>query len=134
MTERKTIATSAAPQAIGPYAQAICVQGPANLLFTSGQVALDPETGALITGDVRAQTLRVMRNLQSVLEAGSSSFGQVVKATIFLKDMGDFQAVNEVYGSFFEADNVPARSTVEVSRLPKDVDVEIEMVAVSREG
>ncbi len=129
----KTIVkTPNAPQAIGPYAQAIHVQGGGPLLFTSGQIAMDPATGELISGDVRAQTRQVMENLGSVLAAGKSSFADVVKATIFLKDMGDFQAVNEVYGSFFDPENVPARSTVEVSRLPKDVRVEIDLVAGSQ--
>ena len=129
MSERKTIATPNAPQAIGPYAQAIHVGGGGDLVFTSGQIAMDPSTGALIEGDVRVQTKQVMMNLGSVLEAAGSSFDQVVKATIFLKDMNDFQGVNEIYGSFFDAQRVPARSTVEVSRLPRDVLVEIDLVA-----
>ena len=129
---KTTVKTESAPQAIGPYAQAIRVEGGASLLFTSGQIAMDPETGALIDGDVRTQTRQVMENLKSVLAAGESSLADVIKATIFLQDMNDFQAVNEVYGSYFDPEAVPARSTVEVRRLPKDVQVEIDLVAVAR--
>ena len=119
------ISTNDAPAAIGPYSQAVRV---GDLLFTSGQIALLP-SGERLEGDVAAQTEQVMKNLQAVLEAGGSSLANVVKCTCFLKDMADFGAMNEVYGRFFEGEP-PARSAVEVARLPKDVLVEIEAVAV----
>jgi 2-iminobutanoate/2-iminopropanoate deaminase len=126
---RVAVSTDAAPAAIGPYSQAIRAGG---LLFCSGQIALDPKTGAPVgSNDVRAQTDRVMRNLGAVLEAGGASFGSVVKTTIFLADMNDFATVNEAYGAFFEGLTPPARATVEVSRLPKDVLVEVDAVAVT---
>ncbi len=120
------ISTTAAPAAIGPYSQAIRAGG---FVFCSGQIPIDPATGQVITGDVRAQTQRVMENIRALLEAADSSLQQVVKTTIFLKNMGDFAAMNEVYGSFF-ASEPPARATVEVSRLPRDVLVEIEAIAL----
>ena len=120
------IATEKAPKALGPYSQAISANG---LIFCSGQVAIDPATNSVIHGDVAAQTERVLKNLTAVLEAAGSSFDKVVKTTVFLKSMGDFAAMNEVYGRFFTA-NAPARSTVEVSRLPKDVLVEIDVIAI----
>lgn len=123
MTE--VIRTKEAPQAIGPYSQAIKAAG---LVFTAGQIALDPATGQVITGDVAAQTERVLRNLSAILKAAGSSLERVVKTTVFLKSMGDFAAMNEVYGKFFNS-RPPARSTVEVARLPKDVLVEIDVVA-----
>lgn len=118
--------TDAAPKAIGPYSQAVIAHG---FVFCSGQIALDPATNAVIDGDTRAQTVRVMENLRAVLAAAGSSFERVVKATIFLKDLGDFAVVNEVYGACFPGVK-PARATVEVSRLPRDVRVEIDLVAV----
>lgn len=121
---RSTIQTSDAPAAIGPYAQAISVDG---WLFTSGQIPLTLD-GAVVDGDVKAQTRQVMKNLVAVLEAGGASLGSLVKCTVFLADMEDFAAVNEVYGEFV-ADAPPARSAVQVARLPKDVRVEIEAVA-----
>lgn len=121
---RETISTDRAPAAIGPYAQAVRV---GDLLFTSGQVPLRPD-GSLLEGDVRAQTEQVLRNLQAVLEAGGSSLSGVVKCTCFLADMNDFAAMNEVYSTFFGSEP-PARSAVEVARLPRDVRVEIEAVA-----
>jgi len=124
--ERKVIATAGAPGAIGPYSQAIRV---GDLLFCSGQIPLDPETGELVVGhDVRAQTRRVMQNLAAVLEAGGASFGSVAKTTIFLVDMADFAEVNAVYAEFFEGDP-PARATVQVAALPKGARVEIEAIA-----
>jgi len=124
--ERKVIATAGAPGAIGPYSQAIRV---GDLLFCSGQIPLDPETGELVDGhDVRAQTRRVMQNLAAVLEAGGASFGSVAKTTIFLVDMADFAEVNAVYAEFFEGDP-PARATVQVAALPKGARVEIEAIA-----
>lgn len=125
-SDPKAIQTDAAPRAIGPYSQAIVANG---FVFCSGQIALDPATGQVIDGDVRAQTRRVMDNLRAVLAAAGTDLGRAVKATIFLKDLGDFSAVNEVYGSYFTG-TPPARATVEVSRLPRDVRVEIDLVAV----
>jgi 2-iminobutanoate/2-iminopropanoate deaminase len=126
---REPIATEHAPRAIGPYSQAVEANG---VLFCSGQIALDPAAGKLVgEGDVRAQTERVMKNLGAVLEAGGASFGSVVKTTIYLADMNDFAAVNEVYGSFFEGDSPPARATVQVSRLPKDALVEVDAIALA---
>lgn len=125
-SDPKAIQTDAAPRAIGPYSQAVVAGG---FVFCSGQIALDPATGQIIEGDVRAQTRRVMDNLRAVLAAAGTDLGRAVKATIFLKDMGDFSAVNEVYGSYFTG-TPPARATVEVSRLPRDVRVEIDLVAV----
>jgi 2-iminobutanoate/2-iminopropanoate deaminase len=129
MTLAKTLTavqTDAAPKAIGPYSQAVVANG---FVFCSGQIALDPATGYIVEGDVRAQTARVMENLRAVLAAAGSSFDRVVKSTIFLKDLTDFAVVNEVYGACFTG-AAPARATVEVSRLPRDVRVEIDMVAV----
>ncbi len=121
----EVISTKEAPQAIGPYSQAIKAAG---LVFTAGQIALDPATGQVIAGDVAAQTERVLRNISAILKAAGSSLDRVVKTTVFLKSMGDFAAMNEVYGKFFNS-RPPARSTVEVARLPKDVLVEIDVVA-----
>jgi 2-iminobutanoate/2-iminopropanoate deaminase len=114
-----------APQAIGPYSQAIVHGG---LVFTAGQIPLDPATMQLVEGDVGAQTERVMRNLDAVLHAAGASLQTVVKTTVFLRDMNDFAAMNEVYGRFF-GEHRPARSTVQVARLPRDCAVEIEVVA-----
>jgi len=124
---REVIATDHAPKAIGPYSQAIRAQG---LLFTSGQVAIDPSTQQVIAGDVSAQTDRVMKNLSAILEASGSSLEKVLRCTVFLKNMGDFAAMNEVYGRYFKQ-APPARSTVEVARLPKDVLVEIDVIALA---
>ena len=124
---RDVIATDQAPKAIGPYSQAIRAGG---LVFTSGQVALDPVTQQVITGDIAAQTDRVLKNLSAVLLAAGTSLDKALRCTVFLKSMGDFAAMNEVYGRHF-ASSPPARSTVEVSRLPKDVLVEIDVIAVS---
>lgn len=121
----ESVATNNAPQAIGPYSQAIKAGG---FVFTSGQIAIDPATGNVIEGDVAAQTDRVMKNLAAVLAAAGSGLHRVVKTTVFLKSMGDFATMNEVYGRHF-GNHRPARSTVEVARLPKDVLVEIDVVA-----
>jgi len=121
----KTISTNKAPVAIGPYAQAVVYKG---LVFCSGQIPLDPESMALVDGDIKNQTRQCMNNLQALLEAAGSSFGQVIKTTIFLTDLGDFSLVNEVYGSFFSG-NHPARSTVQVAALPRSAKIEIECVA-----
>jgi 2-iminobutanoate/2-iminopropanoate deaminase len=125
---RSIIATDGAPAAIGPYAQGVRV---GNLIFTAGQGGLDPVTGQVVPGGIKEQTERTIQNLKAVLEAGGSSLGQVVKATVFLKDMNDFAAMNAVYASFFasDSDTLPARTTVEVARLPRDLLVEIEVVA-----
>ena len=124
---REVIATEQAPQAIGPYSQAIRAQG---LIFTSGQIAIDPATAQIIAGNVRAQTDRVLKNLSAILQASGSSLGKVLRCTVFLKNMGDFAAMNEVYGRYFQQEP-PARSTVEVARLPKDVLIEIDVVALA---
>lgn len=122
----KIIATPAAPRAIGPYSQAIVHHG---LAYLSGQIPLDPATGELVAGDITVQTERVLTNLAAVLEACGSSLGRVVKTTVFLQDLGEFAAMNAVYARFFET-NPPARSTVEVARLPRDSRVEIECIAI----
>lgn len=122
---KRIISTLQAPQAIGPYSQA--VQAGA-FLFVSGQIALDPATGEVISGDVKKQTTRVMENIKAILDASQATLSSVVKCTIYLKSLDDFQVVNEVYGSFFN-EAPPARATVEVSRLPKGVEVEIDAIA-----
>jgi 2-iminobutanoate/2-iminopropanoate deaminase len=124
---REVIATNHGPKAIGPYSQAVKANG---LLFLSGQIPLDPATQQLISGDVAAQTERVLQNLAGILKAAGSSLQQVVKTTVFLKNMSDFAAMNEVYGRHF-TEAPPARSTVEVARLPKDVLVEIDVIALA---
>src|ERR1019366_2358303 len=124
---REVISTAQAPQAIGPYSQAIRAQG---LVFTSGQVAIDPATQQVAAGDISAQTDRVLKNLAAVLQASGSSMEKVLRCTVFLKNLGDFAAMNEVYGRYFQQ-APPARSTVEVARLPKDVLVEIDVIALA---
>jgi 2-iminobutanoate/2-iminopropanoate deaminase len=124
---REAVSTPDAPQAIGPYSQAIKAGG---FVFTAGQVAIDPATGQVVPGEVSAQTERVMRNLAAILEAAGSGFEKVVRCTVFLRNMNDFAAMNEVYGRYF-ASAPPARSTVEVARLPKDVLVEIDVIALT---
>ena len=123
---RDVISTPAAPKAIGPYSQAIRANG---LVFVSGQVAIDPGTQQVIEGDVAAQTERVIKNLSAILNAAGSGLQMVVRSTVFLKNMGDFAAMNEVYGKHFTG-APPARSTVEAARLPKDVLVEIDVIAL----
>ena len=123
------IATDKAPQAIGPYSQAVVYNG---IAYLSGQIPLDPATGQIVDGDVAAQTERVLENLKAVLEACGSSLGHVLKTGVYLKDMGDFPKMNEVYARYFGG-NPPARATVEVARLPRDVRVEIECVAIAPE-
>jgi 2-iminobutanoate/2-iminopropanoate deaminase len=124
---RDVISTDQAPKAIGPYSQAIRAAG---MIFTSGQVAIDPATQQVIAGDVAVQTDRVLKNLAAILHASGSSLEKVLRCTVFLKNMGDFAAMNEVYGRYF-TQAPPARSTVEVARLPKDVLVEIDVVALA---
>jgi 2-iminobutanoate/2-iminopropanoate deaminase len=124
---REVVSTKDAPQAIGPYSQAIKANG---FVFTSGQIAIDPATQQVVAGDVAAQTDRVLRNLSEILEAAGSGLGKVVRSTVFLKSMNDFASMNQVYGQYFSSD-APARSTVEVVRLPKDVLVEIDVIALA---
>ncbi|HTC64309.1 MAG TPA: RidA family protein [Candidatus Saccharimonadales bacterium] len=122
----ETVATDRGPKAIGPYSQAVRANG---FVFLSGQIPLDPKTQQIVEGDVTVQTERVMENLKGVVEAAGSSLHHVVKTTVFLADMNDFAAMNEVYARYFTA-NAPARSTVEVARLPKNVRVEIDLIAL----
>ena len=122
---RTVIATDGAPAAIGPYSQGVRV---GNLVFTAGQIALDPATQQVVASGIAEQTTRVLENLKAILEEGGSGLDRVVKTTVFLKDMNDFAAMNEVYGRFFRS-NPPARTTVQAARLPKDVLVEIELIA-----
>lgn len=124
---REVISTAKGPKAIGPYSQAIKANG---FIHTAGQIAFDPATGQIIQGDVAQQTARVLENLKAIVEAAGSSLANAVKATVYLQDMNDFAAMNEVYGRYF-SQNPPARSTVEVSRLPRDVRVEIDLVVLS---
>jgi 2-iminobutanoate/2-iminopropanoate deaminase len=123
---REAVATNQAPQAIGPYSQAIKANG---FLFISGQIPIDPATGNLIEGGIQQQTERVLTNLAAILQAAGSSWEKVVKTTVFLKNMGEFAQMNEIYAKFCKG-APPARSTVEVARLPKDVSVEIDVVAL----
>ncbi len=125
---RSLITTDGAPAAIGPYAQGVRV---GNLIFTAGQGGLDPVTGQVVSGGIKEQTERAIENLKAVLEAGGSSLGQAVKTTVYLKDINDFAAMNAVYASYFESDSdsLPARTTVEVARLPRNLLVEIEAIA-----
>ncbi len=125
--ERQVVHTDNAPKAIGPYSQAIRV---GEFIFTAGQVPIDPATGNLIEGDIETQTRRALQNLTAVLQAAGSSMSRVVKTTVFLADMNEFQRMNAVYAEFFPA-NPPARSTVQVARLPKDARLEIEVIALA---
>ena len=123
---KKIIETPNAPAPIGPYSQAVLFD---DTLYTSGQIAIDPTTGNLVSGDITEETKQVMKNIGAVLEAAGMTYEQVLKTTIFIKDMNDFQKINAVYGSFFNEATAPARETVEVARLPKDVNVEISALA-----
>jgi 2-iminobutanoate/2-iminopropanoate deaminase len=123
---KKIISTDHAPKAIGPYSQATVANG---FAFLSGQIPIDPSTNTMIEGDITVQTERVLQNVKGLLEACGSSLGQVVKTTVFIKDMGEFAKMNEVYAKYF-AENAPARSTVEAARLPRDVRVEIDCIAL----
>jgi 2-iminobutanoate/2-iminopropanoate deaminase len=127
---KKIISTSEAPAAIGPYSQAV---RSGRFLFCSGQIPLDPKSGQIISDDIAAQTRRVLDNIAAVLRAEGLTFDNVVKTTIFLTDLGDFQTVNEIYGSYFKQDP-PARSTVQISALPKGAKVEIEVIAAAGNG
>jgi 2-iminobutanoate/2-iminopropanoate deaminase len=122
---RRAVSSSSAPPAIGPYSQAIQA---GSLLFLSGQIPLDPETGQMVEGDIAAQTHRVFKNLQAVLEAAGATFDNVVRTTVYVADMNDFAAINEVYGTYFSSP-APARATVQAARLPKDARVEIDAIA-----
>jgi 2-iminobutanoate/2-iminopropanoate deaminase len=122
----ETVATDRGPKAIGPYSQAVKANG---FVFLSGQIALDPSTQQIVEGDVARQTERVLENLKAIVEAAGSSLQRVVKTTVFLADMNDFAAMNDVYGRYFVAHR-PARSTVEVARLPKNVRIEIDLIAL----
>ncbi len=122
---RQAVSTPSAPQAIGPYSQGVRA---GSLLFVSGQVPIDPATGNVIEGDIAAQTHRVFQNIGEILKAGGASFDHVVRTTVFLADMNDFAAMNAVYATYFTAP-APARATVQVSRLPKDARVEIDVIA-----
>jgi 2-iminobutanoate/2-iminopropanoate deaminase len=124
---KEVVSTDKGPKAIGPYSQAIKANG---FVFTAGQIPFDPATGQLLDGDAAVQTARVLENLKAIVEAAGSSLERAVKATVYLKDMNDFGAMNEVYGRYFTA-NPPARSTVEVARLPRDVRVEIDLVCIA---
>lgn len=124
---RNVIATERGPKAIGPYSQAVKANG---FVFVSGQIPLDPATQQLVEGGITLQTERVMENLKGIIEAAGSSLERTVKTTVYLADLGDFAAVNEVYGRYFKHDP-PARATVEVARLPRDVRIEIELIALS---
>ncbi len=124
---KEMISTDKAPQAIGPYSQAIKANG---FIFTAGQIALDPLTGQLVVGDVVRQTTRVLENLKNIVEAAGSSLDRAVKVTVYLKEMNDFARMNEVYARYFRQDP-PARSTIEAARLPRDVLVEIDLVALA---
>ncbi len=123
---REIVSTDKAPGAIGPYSQAIKTGG---MIFCSGQIPIDPETGEFVSNDIGEQTDQVLKNLSAVLEAGGANLGDVVKTTVFLSDMSDFAAMNEVYGRYFDS-NKPARATVQAARLPRDAKVEIECIAV----
>ncbi|HEX9601774.1 MAG TPA: RidA family protein [Mariniflexile sp.] len=124
---KKIITTPNAPAPIGPYNQAI-LSG--NTLYTSGQIAINPETNELVLNDIETETKQVMHNLKAVLEAANMTFEHVVKSSIFISNMDDFTQINAVYGSFFDEANAPARETVQVARLPKNVNVEISVIAV----
>ena len=124
---KEVIATDRGPKAIGPYSQAIRANG---LLFVSGQIALDPSTQLLAAGDIKAQTERVMENLKGIVEAAGSALDRVVRTTVFLADMSEFAAMNDIYGRYFPA-QPPARSTIQAARLPRDVRVEIDLIALA---
>ena len=124
--KKEIIKTKKAPSAIGPYSQAIRVE---NLLFLSGQISINPETNEFIDGDIEIQTEQILKNIKAILEAGSSSLENVVKVTIYLQDMKDFNLVNKIYSKYFE-DSLPARATVEVSNLPKNAKLEIDAIAI----
>ncbi len=124
--KKTIISTAKAPAPVGPYQQAVCANG---LVFTAGQLPIDPKTGNLLTGPIEEQTRQVLENLKAIVEAAGSSLDQIVKTTVFLSDMNNFPKMNTVYAEYFKAETAPARSTVQVARLPKDAAVEIEAIA-----
>lgn len=126
--DRKVISTSQAPAPVGPYNQAIAASG--EMLFVAGQIPLDPDSGTLVGSDVAAQTRQALNNMKAILEAAGASLDSVVKTSVFLKDMNDFAAMNEVYAQYFNDEDAPARACVQVARLPKDALVEVECIAV----
>ena len=125
--DKRIVRAEDAPEAIGPYSQAVVANG---MVYAAGQVPLDPRTGQIVPGDIRAQTKRVMENLKAVLAAAGSSMDKVVKTTVFLRDLNDFGTMNEIYGAYFR-EQPPARSTVQVAKLPREAAVEIEVVALA---
>ena len=127
--EKTIISTPNAPAAIGPYSQGVVA--PQGIVFTAGQIPINPATGELVSGDIKAQTRQVMENLKAILETGGSDLASVVRTTVYLKDMGEFGGMNEVFAEYFRA-SPPARSTVEVARLPRDVRVEIDAIGITR--
>lgn len=124
---KKIIKTKNAPAPIGPYSQAILIN---NTLYSSGQIAIDPATGDLVTDNIEKETSQVMQNIKAVLAAAEMNFDQVIKTTIFISNMDDFAKINEIYGSYFDENNAPARETVQVAKLPKNVNVEISVIAI----
>jgi 2-iminobutanoate/2-iminopropanoate deaminase len=124
---KKIITTPNAPAPIGPYSQAVLV---GNTLYTSGQIAINPKTNALVLDDIKTETKQVMENLKAILSAANMDFNNVIKSTIFISNMDDFASINNIYGSYFDDTNAPARETVQVARLPKDVNVEISVISV----
>lgn len=128
--EKRIIYTEKAPKPIGPYSQAVIA---GNLIFTAGQIPIDPKTNQVVQGDIKEQTRRVLENLRAILEAVGSTFDDVVKVTIYMKDLNEFSAMNEVYSEYFK-NSPPARTTVEVSRLPRDVKIEIDLIAIVKQG
>jgi 2-iminobutanoate/2-iminopropanoate deaminase len=124
---KQIIETKNAPAPIGPYSQAVLIN---STLYSSGQIAIDPVTGNLVTENIEAETTQVMQNIKAVLAAAEMNFDQVIKTTIFISDMNDFTKINEVYGSYFDESNAPARETVQVAKLPKNVNVEISVIAI----
>ncbi|RMF22133.1 MAG: RidA family protein [Cyanobacteria bacterium J083] len=129
MSHKKVIQTDAAPAPVGPYNQAIAASG--TMVFVAGQIPLDPQTGSIVgEGDIQRQTKQVMRNIEAILVAAGSKWADVVKTSVFLQDLADFSAMNQIYAEYFTTETAPARACVEVARLPKDVLVEIECIAV----
>jgi 2-iminobutanoate/2-iminopropanoate deaminase len=128
--EKKVVFTEKAPKPIGPYSQAIIT---GNLIFTAGQIPIDPATNQVVQGDIKEQTRRVLENLRAILESVGATFDDVVKVTIYMKDLNEFSAMNEVYSEYFK-NSPPARTTVEVSRLPRDVRIEIDLIAIVKQA
>jgi 2-iminobutanoate/2-iminopropanoate deaminase len=128
--EKKVVFTEKAPKPIGPYSQAIIA---GNLIFTAGQIPIDPATNQVVQGDIKEQTRRVLENLRAILESVGATFDDVVKVTIYMKDLNEFSAMNEVYSEYFK-NSPPARTTVEVSRLPRDVRIEIDLIAIVKQA